>query len=68
MDVENEVESANATENNVGGVFRYYSCLGDEHGFDAYKIPLLRGQIRVKDESEDVFENIIGTGTCDDCE
>ena len=49
MDVENEVESDNATENDVGGVFWYYSCEGDEHGFDAHKIP------------EDVLEKRIGT-------
>ena len=65
MDVENEVESDNAPENNVGGVFRYYSCEGDEHGFDE---PVFRGQIKVKDKPEDVFEKIIGTGACDDCE
>ena len=35
-DAENEVESDNAPENNVGGVFWYYSCEGDEHGFDAH--------------------------------
>ena len=51
MYVENEVESDNSTENNVWGVFWYYSCEGDEHGFDAHKIP------------EDVLEKIIGTGT-----
>ena len=39
---------------------------GDEHGFDAHKIPVLRVQIKVKDEPEDVLEKIIGTGTCDD--
>ena len=32
-------------------VFWYYSCEGDEHGFDPQKIP------------EDVLEKIIGTGT-----
>ncbi len=49
MYVENEVESDNDTENMLedGGVFRYYSCEGDEHGFDAHKIPELRGQIKV---------------------
>ena len=31
------------------------------------KIPVLRVQIKVKDEPEDVLEEIIGTGTCDDC-
>ena len=69
MDVENEVESDNATENNVGGVFWYYSlsCEGEGHGFDAHKISVLRVQIKVKDEPEDVLEKIIGTGTCDDC-
>ena len=51
----------------VGGVFRYYSCEGDEHGFDAHKIPVLKVQHKVKDEPEDVFEKIMGTGTCDDC-
>ena len=65
MDVENEVESDIAPENNVGGVFRYYSCEGDEHGFDEH---VLRGQIKVKDKPEDVFEKIIGNGACDDCE
>ena len=54
MSVDNEVESDNAPENNVGGVFWYYSCEGDEHGFNANKIP------------EDVLEKIIGTGTWDD--
>ena len=49
--VDNGVEPDNAPENDVGGVFRYYSCEGDEHGFDAHKIP------------EDVLEKIIGTGT-----
>ena len=29
---------------------------------------VLRGYIKVKDEPEDVFEKIIGTGACDDCE
>ena len=48
MDVENEVESDDATENNVGGVFRYYSCEGDEHGFDVHKICVLRGQIKLR--------------------
>ena len=67
MDVENEVESDNATDTNVGGDFWYYSCEGDEHVFDAHKIPVLRVQIKVKDEPEYVFEKIIGTGTCDDC-
>ena len=67
MDVEIEVESDNATENNDGGVFWYYSCEGDEHGFDAHKIPVLRDQLKVKDEPEDVLEKIMGTGTCDDC-
>ena len=67
MNVENEVEYDNAPENNVGGVFWYYSCEGDEHGFDAHKIPVLRVQIKVKDEPEDVLEKIIGTGTFDDC-
>ena len=42
--------------------------MGDKHGFDAHKIPVLRGQIKVKDEPEDVFEKVIGTETCDDCE
>ena len=65
MDVENKVESNNAPENNVGEVFWYYYCEGDEHGFDEH---VLRGQIKVKDEPEDVFEKIIGTGSCDDCE
>ena len=65
MDVENKVESNNAPENNVGEVFWYYSCEGDEHGFDEH---VLRGQIKVKDEPKDVFEKIIGTGACDDCE
>ena len=51
MGVDNEVEPDNAPENDVGGVFRYYSCEGDEHGFDALTIP------------EDVLEKIIGTGT-----
>ena len=26
------------------------------------------GEVKVKDEPEDVFEKIIGTGACDDCE
>ena len=51
MGVDNGVEPDNAPENDVGGVFRYYSCEGDEHGFDTHKIP------------EDVLEKIIGTGT-----
>ena len=51
VSVENEVESDNAPENNVGGVFWFYSCEG---GFDAHKIP------------EDVLEKMIGTGTWDD--
>ena len=38
---------------------------GDEHGFDEH---VLRGQIKVKHEAEDVFEKMIGTGACDDCE
>ena len=37
--VDNEVEPDNAPENYVGGVFWYYSWEGDEHGFDAHKIP-----------------------------
>ena len=65
MDVENEVESDNAPETNVGGVFWYYSCEVDEHGFDDY---VLRGQIKVKNEPEDLFEKIIGTDACDDWE
>ena len=28
---------------------------------------VLRVQLKVKDEPEDVFEKIMGTGTCDDC-
>ena len=68
MYIENKVESDNATENNVGGVFIYHSCEGDEHGFDAHKIPVLRGKIKVKDKPEDVFKKIVGTGTYDDCE
>ena len=51
MGVDIEVEPDNAPENDVGGVFWYYSCEGDEHGFDTHKIP------------EDVLEKIIGTGT-----
>ena len=39
INIDNEVESDNAPENNVGGVFWYYSCKGDEHGFNAHKIP-----------------------------
>ena len=31
VDVENEIESDNAPENNVEGVFQCYSCEGDEH-------------------------------------
>ena len=47
-------------------VFRYYSYKGDDdHRFDASKIPVWRGQIKVKDEAEDVFEKIIGTENCD---
>ena len=67
MDVENAVESDNASENNVEGVVWYYSWESDEHGFDAQKIPELRLQIKVKNKHEDVLEKIIGTGTCDDC-
>ena len=37
MSVENEVESDNAPENNVGGVFWFYS---GEDGFDSHKLPV----------------------------
>ena len=40
---------------------------GDEHGFDAHKIPVLRVHLKVKDEPEDVLEKIMGTGTFDAC-
>ena len=54
-------------------MLRCKSCLktietkGDEHGFDAHKIPVLRVYLKVKDEPEDVLEKIMGTGTCDAC-